>query len=192
VAAERAAFEQWKANQKIEQGYLNLLRNAHMTKTDSSGAFVDLPCAFYPAVKSFQVVNTATAGLPQKVVDQLSGGLIMGRGNIIKVTFNSFTGGRGDGSYWLPGNSITGTFSGGWKWVYVDRGRLRGITAGNTGNILDLTQRSWHADFMFGEVESDTVVYLQTPFVVAGFVTSVDQVQTLNYQSSVFNLANAG
>jgi hypothetical protein len=74
----------------------------------------------------------------------------------------------------------------------VDRGRLRGITAGNTGNILDLTQRSWHADFMFGEVESDTVVYLQTPFVVAGSVTSVDQVQTLNYQSSVFNLANAG
>lgn len=179
-----SSFESWKSNARYEWPFVNLLKNAHMLKQDVQGNFIDLPFVLGAGVEAFSVVTPGTPELPQPVMDWFNAGLIMGHGHLLRIDFVA----TAEPRYWLAANSVVGQFSGGFKFVYVHTGRVRGIQAGQVGAMLDVYgYRTWHIDFVFGDVEPGTVAYFGMPFVVAGALTDVNQVRTINYPDSKLN-----
>lgn len=181
--AKRQELTQWQAAARGEWPFINLLKNAHMLKQDAQGNFIELPFVLGGGIAAFEVVTPTTPNVPLEVTQWFRDGLIVGHGHLLRVTFAEAppSGIR----YWMSSNSVVGQFSGGFKFVHVQAGRVRDIQAGQTGTILDvLPYRNWHIDLMLGDVANGTVAYFGMPFVVAGTPSEVRQVRTINYQDS--------
>lgn len=184
VEQKKIELDAWQANARGEWPFLNLLKNTHMVSTNAAGAFIDIPFVLGGGEEFAGVVTAATPNLPAGVADWFKFGLIGGRGNLAKINFRAEAGPR----YWLALNALSGTFCGGFKFVYVETGRVRNINAGQVGRFFDVTiGRTWHADFTFGDVEPGTVAYFGTPFVVSGVISEVNQVRTINYAGHQLN-----
>ena len=168
---------------KDEIPFVNLLKNPHMQTKDSDGNYINLPFSFYDVdISSFRIVDSSTDDIPQEVKDYIAGGLIRGRGNVLELKMKKQVG----VNLWIGGNSVSGMFSSGWKWVFVESGRLRDISAGETGSFFETSKRNWNIDSPLGSFEENSVIYLAHPFVVAGKITDTNQVKTLNYNPGVF------
>lgn len=183
VAQKMQELTQWQTNARGEWPFINLLKNAHMMKQDAEGNFIDLPFILSGGIASFEVVTPTTPNVPPEVTQWFKDGLVVGHGHLLRVTFAEAppSGIR----YWMSANSITGQFSSGFKFVHVAAGRVRQLDAGKTGTILDVGgYQNWHIDLTFGDVANGTVAYFGMPFVVAGVISDVRQVRTVNYESS--------
>lgn len=170
---------------KDELPFINLIRNPHINQKDADGNYINIPCSFYDFdMDSYRIIDSSTDDVPQAVKDYIAGGVISGHGNVLELKMKKQSG----RNLWLAFNSVSGLFSAGWKWVYVEQGKLRNIEAGTTGNFFDVTKRNWHIDRPLGNFEENSVIYLAHPFVVAGKITDVDEVKTLNYNPDKFIL----
>lgn len=163
--------------------FINLIKNPHMVDKDENGNFINIPCSFFAFdMESYRIIDSSVDDVPQAVKDYISGGIVRGHGNVLELKMTS----HASLNLWLAANSISGLFSSGWKWVYVESGKLRDIEAGTSGSFFDVKNINWNIDVPLGNFDDNSVIYLAHPFVVAGGISSVNEVKTMNDKPDKF------
>lgn len=182
LAKEKKKIDDFVAGAENTMPFLNLLKNVHMTKKDENDNYIEIPHTMYSMdIESYRVVDATVTDVPEVVKDYIAGGVIRGHGNVLEIKFTKNV----SSNTWLALNSVSGTFTGGWKWVHVAQGKLRDINAGETKSFFDVrVNRNWHVDLPMGDFEENTIVYLAHPFLVAGKITNINNIKTLNYTSN--------